>query len=563
MVEIDYINVRFACHVCKLKSFSERTKLRKHLLLEEEIEIEPRKLGKRSIDTNVVHVKSSEIKVYEEKDDIVKMYYGCAVCPDYFVQLDDYTDHINKEHLGMLDDDYDLVASGPLPSTIILPNSTIADTDEQVSVKKSKTTTEAITRLYSFQARNDNLTTTASTQTRMIGGIIESIDLEAYTMYTEDGDECYSLTTKDHMPTVIQTCAKKGIRIVPCKTPEEKPANPFEKHVTIDDEYLEYMILTRKINTKPLLNNTFKEINDVQLSIINQDWNGNEYFCAVCAQMLAGCILVNNDEVLFVNCIEIYNRFRHLDTHAERHSIQKSSLPDGTELYDGLKICNMDSDSSHKLVLGSHVISALVTSSLRLDLDQPKPELGPSTHSFHPTQNTRLFLSAYSLHKSDNLLKMKSTQINTFDKYAQLKQIRSKYTVPSTYRLSRCSLRITDNNFSRPYTVFTVYTMEYGDQFGDLKLGSRILRLMASTVFEGKRSINRADLKKIVPVKKDTSVYHNYQKILELDAENDEILFLGNQNLERILVSIAEKITPQLKEANSKVEKKILEKTRK
>lgn len=105
--------------------------------------------------------------------------------------------------------------------------------------------------------------------------------------------------------------------------------------------------------------------------------------------------------------------------------------------------------------------------------------------------------------------------------------------------------------------------MEDGDQFGDLKLGSSILRLMASTVFEGKRSISRADLKKIAPVKKDTSVYQNYQKILELDAENDEILLLENQNLERILVSIAERITPRLKEVNSKVEKKIQEKIRK
>lgn len=145
---------------------------------------------------------------------------------------------------------------------MIRSNSIIADVDEQVSVKKSKTTAKAITRLYSLQARNDNITTTASAPTRMIGGIIKSIDLEAYTMYTEDGDECYSLITKDHIPTVIQTCAKKGITIVPCKIPEEKPAKTFEKSATIDDDYLGYMILTREINTKSLLNDTFKEIND-------------------------------------------------------------------------------------------------------------------------------------------------------------------------------------------------------------------------------------------------------------------------------------------------------------
>lgn len=76
--------------------------------------------------------------------------------------------------------------------------------------------------------------------------------------------------------------------------------------------------------------------------------------------------------------------------HAERQSVRNSSLPDDNELYDGLKFCNMDNDNSHKLVLGSHVISALVTSSLRLDLDQQKPELGPSTYSFLPSLNKRL-----------------------------------------------------------------------------------------------------------------------------------------------------------------------------
>lgn len=143
-----------------------------------------------------------------------------------------------------------------------LPNSTITDIDEQVSVKKSKTTTQAITRLYGSQSRDKNEATTASTQTQMISGIIESIDLKAYTMVTEDGDECYSFTTEDHMSTVIQTCAKKGISIVPCNIPEEKPTKPFEKQVTIDDEYLEYMVSTRKINTKHLLNDTFKFMQD-------------------------------------------------------------------------------------------------------------------------------------------------------------------------------------------------------------------------------------------------------------------------------------------------------------
>lgn len=101
--------------------------------------------------------------------------------------------------------------------------------------------------------------------------------------------------------------------------------------------------------------------------------------------------------------------------------------------------------------------------------------------------------------------------------------------------------------------------MDEGDQFGDLKLGSSILRLVASTVFKGKKSINRADLENISPLKKDTFVYQNYQNVVELDSENDQIPLFGNQNFEKILTGIAERITPHLKEVNSKVEtKKIL-----
>ena len=192
--------------------------------------------------------------------------------------------------------------------------------------------------------------------------------------------------------------------------------------------------------------------------------------------------------------VEVYGRQRYMDIHNEKYSTTQTSLPNGSEYYNGLKIYNIEMDSSLKLIIGSHVMSALVTSSLRLDLEIVEPELGPSTYNFKTSNETRLFIPSPSLEKAERLYAAKSMKLNNYDLYAQLKQIRSKFTIPTSYRLSRCCSKFTDTIFLRPYTVFTAATKEDGDENCDLKIGSRISRLVAKQAIEGKRGIKRSEL---------------------------------------------------------------------
>ncbi|KAL9544481.1 hypothetical protein MBANPS3_007610 [Mucor bainieri] len=291
---------------------------------------------------------------------------------------------------------------------------------------------------------------------------------------------------------------------------------------SIDDDRLSYLISTKKINTIPIRNDTYSEIIPTQLETLNQDWNNNKHLAAVCAQLLAGSILVNKEQILMVNCIEVYNRFRHLDSYAERHNPRSNSLPTGQELYETLAIRNViNCNKDRLLVIGTHDITGLVTSSIRLDKELA-PELGPSTINFNPCHSTQLFLSNDSIKKATKLLVQKQACVNVYDKYAQLKQVRSDFTIPTAYRLGRCCSRFTDNTFLRPYTLFTANTMEAEDeQMSDLKLGSKLFRPIAtSCVFENKKSITKDKIQSSAMIK-DTFVSSAHQKIFGLFNNNE------------------------------------------
>ncbi|KAL9559536.1 hypothetical protein MBANPS3_000362 [Mucor bainieri] len=133
------------------------------------------------------------------------------------------------------------------------------------------------------------------------------------------------------------------------------------------------------MNTTPIKNDTYNEISPAQLETLAcHNGHINLWFS----------ISHRQEEVLLVNSIEAYNRFRHLDTHAERFNPRSNSIPDGQELYETLSICNMANDNSHKLVIGTNTFTALITSSIRLDRDCD-PELGPSILNVFGTEPMR------------------------------------------------------------------------------------------------------------------------------------------------------------------------------
>ncbi|CEP17804.1 hypothetical protein [Parasitella parasitica] len=137
--------------------------------------------------------------------------------------------------------------------------------------------------------------------------------------------DSYSISTEFQLPRIMMACEERGINVIPCVSP--------------------YLISTNKLNTTPLLTDKYTEITEIQLELLNEDWNFDLHLRAVSAQLLAGCLLVKKNELLLVNCIELYSRSKHQDIQSERFvgSVSpNSSAPIGDEMYEIIKISNID-----------------------------------------------------------------------------------------------------------------------------------------------------------------------------------------------------------------------------
>lgn len=76
-----------------------------------------------------------------------------------------------------------------------------------------------------------------------------------------------------------------------------------------------------------------------------------------------------------------------------------------------LKIVSVKDDNSNKLKLGSQTMNALVVSSVRIDKEM-MPEVGPSTHQFHVSRNSKLYLSQSSIALAKKVLEFKNLPVN-------------------------------------------------------------------------------------------------------------------------------------------------------
>ena len=60
------------------------------------------------------------------------------------------------------------------------------------------------------------------------------------------------------------------------------------------------------------------EINQEQLELLNTPWRSNPYLSFALPQLLAGSILVTQNESLLINGIESYSRSPSIDAHHEK-----------------------------------------------------------------------------------------------------------------------------------------------------------------------------------------------------------------------------------------------------
>ncbi|KAI9263008.1 hypothetical protein EDC94DRAFT_608046 [Helicostylum pulchrum] len=184
----------------------------------------------------------------------------------------------------------------------------------------------------------------------------------------------------------------------------------------------------------------YNEVNESVMEILNQDWKRKPYIRIACGQLLAGSILVEGNEVLLINCIELYNQNLSLDPHYEKFGLMYmvGSGPSLNNKYNGINIISKVEDRSKKLLISTLVFNALVTSSLRLDHNY-LPEVGASTFLFSPTKDTKLYLSSRSIEQANKTIGEKLELANLHDLDSQLRQVKSRLASPLMYTSARFS----------------------------------------------------------------------------------------------------------------------------
>ncbi|KAI9496577.1 hypothetical protein BDB00DRAFT_97231 [Zychaea mexicana] len=66
---------------------------------------------------------------------------------------------------------------------------------------------------------------------------------------------------------------------------------------------------------------TYDLLNDNIIQLLNGDWRFQPCLRFAALWLLAGCLLVDDPQLLYVNCVEPYNRLPTLDAHFEHFSV--------------------------------------------------------------------------------------------------------------------------------------------------------------------------------------------------------------------------------------------------
>lgn len=303
--------------------------------------------------------------------------------------------------------------------------------DEQPR-KKLKTEADAYQDIFNFETIKEADITTA---------FLKSTGVTAATLEIESNGSTASvpLITSQENINFLSSMSQHRLKfqLSLCKDPAKNDST------VANGDYLFHCLSSNSSSYKGVLEyGNYIEVDEQMLNILNTDWAGHPYLRLACAQLLAGAIIVENRDILLINCVEVYNRKITLDRHYERFGgakFEQSSLPLLKNKYEKINIVKLRDDNSTKLIIGTFVFNALVTSSLRLDKDNCEPEVGSSTYSFTPSYSTKVYISNRSVTAANRTINQRSQFIDFQDNYAHLRQLRSKFSASSTYSTSRTS----------------------------------------------------------------------------------------------------------------------------
>jgi hypothetical protein len=184
-----------------------------------------------------------------------------------------------------------------------------------------------------------------------------------------------------------------------------------------------------------------------------------------------------------------------------------------------------------------------------------KPEVGPTTMNFIPTNKTSIYLDTSSVKKC-RIIIAKGDDCKLpidVDPISHIHQLRSKFYHVSTFCLARCFSDFTASSNLQPFTIYTFVNRNSKDT-NDAVLGSKIMIVIADAVHTQPLNpqIKKGDFIKLAPEKKKTTSMHQALESIIGLFENDleTLQVIGNTNLASILRNIADSTTASLKHGN-------------
>ncbi|CEJ00250.1 hypothetical protein RMCBS344292_14311 [Rhizopus microsporus] len=312
----------------------------------------------------------------------------------------------------------------------------------------------------------------------------------------------------------------------------------------------------------------YTPLTDDICTLLNKDWQFYPQVKYFSATVFAGSIILNtnNNQAIMINTVEMYGRTKITDYHRESFGKLKNSVitnllpPPIKTFHQNVWPTSLDVRDGKKLVIGTQVSNALVTSSIRLD-EKGLVSIGATSSHFmldtiKDSLASKIFIDLNSLKSAKALIEDPSTtHVSDIGiVFHQLRQVRTKFHLPSTYSLCRASGPITINHTCHPFSLFTLSEFDRGRS-----PSASIFRTIANEVLS-----NNSDAKL---AKEDVSRWINESKgkrkailsnILDLyESDKDWLPILYNAPLNKELEALAILLIPTIVEANKSVEAQV------
>ncbi|KAK4514121.1 uncharacterized protein ATC70_006129 [Mucor velutinosus] len=399
--------------------------------------------------------------------------------------------------------------------------------------------------------------------------IADSLKLKPFALLNDNQVEEIALTHCDNLMPLIAKSQDHSFRVKHVTAGKKRAWDnsliSTNANATMDIEANLMSIQHYGPYAQQLSKRCYKQLDINSCQLLNDDWTFLPQLRYICAQLLAGAIIMNKkNEAVLVNTVEIYGRQRSLDVHRESFVNKKgksasSSLPPVTTKYYYTWATIMNDNEGDKLVVGTKTLNALITSSLRIDSIHEASVGGGIISHFELDESAALtasiFLDSDSIKKASSLASNQNVnKVDRFDLRYQLRQLRSKFQYPSTYLLCRASSIFANDLRSQPYSIFTLYEAPDTGRESAAKIASKLFLKIAETVQSNIHpTLPKTFVNTLLTKYQDGQVKSILQQIVELYHNENAIDILENHFLNEKLMSLANLMSTSLVLANKSV----------